>query len=492
MKSYLRLFLILVSFVFILNVAQAETPEDIELKIPEDIELETPEDIEQAHEAVWKVVIHKQVIGTAFFISPYHIVTNFHVISSGKGESYKSHSIEDITLQKGDQTLKLRGVSRVSAVDDLVILETEEEVTDYLELSKKKPLERLSVLEQDGFNINRKEVLLGRLFALGYPGGVKQTLIHLEKYGVIDDGYNYKIAVNKTNNKGSSGGAVLDATGKVIGVLRGSARNMADVVKVSQLEELRRGDIGLDCSKLTLRECIEQEIENLKEKAEEGYPLALDRLFRMYYDGEGGVEQDLRKASQLMLKLVEKGHPHILYQAALIYLEYRSRYNRNTSSLDQDKAQEVSFYLEIGGVNEEKVLDFLLKSVEQAYPPALVELAFLHFEGKGFLRKVFNWILLKQPTKKRDVRKAFELFSTAADMGYAQALYQLALMYSLGKGVRKDKEKSYKLMLEATKQGDADAQEALKRKEFQGYRRKEARSKPLEILNRLCREVFHQ
>ena len=484
MKSYLKLFLILVSFVFILNVAQAETPEDIELEIPEDIDLEIPENIEQAHKAVWKIVIHNRVKGTAFFISPYHIVTNFHVISSGKGESYKSRSIEDITLQKGDQILKLRGVSRVSAVDDLVILETEEEVTDYLELSKKKPLERLNVLEQDGFNINRKEVLLGRLFALGYPGGVKQTLIHLEKYGVTDNGYNYQIAVNKTNTRGSSGGAVLDATGKVIGVLRGSASNMADVVKVSQLEELRRGDIGLDCSKLTLRECIEQEIENLKEKAEEGYPLALYRLFRMYYDGEGGVEQDLRKASQLMLKLVEKGHPHILYEAALTYLEYRSRY-RNTSSLSQYEDKEISFYLEIGGVNEEKVLDFLLKSVEQAYPPTLVTLAFLRFEGKGFLRKVFNWILLNE-------RKAFELFSTAADMGYAQALYQLALMYSLGKGVRKDKEKSYKLMLEATKQGDANAQKALKRKEFQGYRRKEARSKPLEILNRLCREVFHQ
>ena len=287
MKYYLRLFLILVFvfFGYVLNVAQAEVPEDIT----------------QAHEAVWRLVYHGGY-GTAFFIGPNQVVTNFHVIT-GIGEGYKYRSVENMYLAQGNKRLKISKILSASAVADLVILETEENVSEYLNVSQEDPA--------------------GRLFALGYPQGVRRTLIHSEEHEVIDRGHDYEMVVDITKLKsqfnpvnfgkmsrtslyGLSGGPVLDGKEKVIGVAYSSSKGVAYggsnkilyVIKVSQLEDLQEGHIGVDCSKVSLSFCMEQAIKDIKKRAEQKDVLAQDTLYLMYYHGIG-VEEDKEKASEL-------------------------------------------------------------------------------------------------------------------------------------------------------------------------------------------------
>ena len=66
-------------------------------------------------------------------MGPRHFVTNFHVIAGSLNES----SFEDIILsQEGNShRLKMKKIVSVSALHDLAILETEQEVLDYLSLA---------------------------------------------------------------------------------------------------------------------------------------------------------------------------------------------------------------------------------------------------------------------------------------------------------------------------------------------------------------------
>ena len=373
MKSYLKLFLILVSFGYVLNVAQAKLPEDIR-------QAEIPEDIDQAHKAVWKLV-QPEGHGTAFFIGPNHVVTNFHVINGSK-ESNKSCSIEDLYLIQGDTRLKINKVLYVSAVDDLVILETKEPVSEYLNLSKKK--RSWSLLIQDYFNLNViKKSYLGRLFALGYPKGVKQTLIHSERYGVIDDGYHYEMAVDQIDDlRGLSGGPVLDWKKKVIGIVYVVYDNLISVKKVSKLEELRRGVIGLDCSELSLRSCIEQAIKDLKNKAEGGDRLAQEFLAKMHYEGVG-VEEDKEEAYKWWLAAANQGLYTALFHLADSYYE--------GVGVDQDKEEAYKLGSQVANLGNILALNMIAQ---------------MYYEGEGV---------------EEDKKEAYKRWSKAANLGYILA-----------------------------------------------------------------------
>ena len=58
---------------------------------------------------------------------------------------------------------------------------------------------------------------------------------------------------------------------------------------------------------------------------------------------------------------------------------------------------------------------------------------------------------------KKDTKKAFELYSSAAEQGYPVALYNLASLYENGEAVEKDLAKAFELYNEAAEQGDEDA-----------------------------------
>ena len=378
MKNYLKLFLILVSFIFILNVAQAEIPENIN----------------QAHKAVWEI---KNSVnrGTAFFIASNQVVTNFHVISEFFINVGKYRSLGDFSLQQGEKRIKLRKILYASALYDLVILETKEKVSEYLSMSEEYPS--------------------GSLFVLGYPQGVRQTLIHSGKYGISENKYSYTLAVNHIDEDGGlSGSPVLDEKKEVIGIFNASINNILEVIKVSKLEELRKGEIGLDCSNLPWRDCIEQEIQNLTEKAEEGDPQA-QLVLGIMYIFEIGVDKNEEKAFDWMEKAATEGNAIAQCLLALMYLV-----------LDHNE--------EIAAKEGYSLFQYLLTLI-----------MYLDFD-------------------KNNKEKAFYWMEKAAIQGYAPAQYELALMYLEGKGVDKNEKKFFQWMLKAAVQGHALAQDSLSKR----------------------------
>lgn len=69
--------------------------------------------------------------------------------------------------------------------------------------------------------------------------------------------------------------------------------------------------------------------------------------------------------------------------------------------------------------------------VEEGFAPAQYQMGEVYLNGWGV---------------SKDARKAFELFTLAADQNYPEALFQLSLMYSEGKMTKKDLTTAFKLM----------------------------------------------
>ena len=475
-----------------------------------------PEEMNQVHEAVWELE-HHGGSGTAFFIGPNQVVTNFHLMLLSKDGSYKSHSIKDIYLKQGDKRLNLSKVLYASSVEDLIILETEERVSKYLNVSKKEPS--------------------GRLFALGYPRGVKKTLIHVEEYGMFDDGYDYVMAVDKLGLEGISGCPVLDGKKEVIGVAYRAVSNMLKVIKVSKLEELRRGFIGSDCSNLLLSSCIEQEIKNLKEKAEQrdflaqcvlaymynlgvvvkedkekafkwtlesaeqGYASAQGNVAQMYEFG-AGVKEDKEKAFKWVLESARKGYAPAQAKVAKMYefgegvkedkakaFKWILESARQGYAIAQHKV--AVMYLDGIGVkkNKKQSFDWMLKSARQGYDLAQHTVAVMYLDGIGVkqnIKQAFDWMLksamqgddlaqykvavmyLNGIGVKKNKKQSFDWMLKSARQGYAPAQAKVAKMYEFGEGVKEDKEKAFDWMLKSAKQGYAEAQKEVDQMYYNG------------------------
>ena len=155
--------------------------------------------------------------GSGFFInSAGQIVTNFHVIDGAK--------------------------SAVVVMED----ESEHEVDILVHYDRERDL---AVLKID--KIGNKYVTLGdsslvetgnRIFAYGSPLGISNTISEgiISNRNVVMDGYSY-IQISSPVSPGSSGGAVADEKGRVIGVVcsyLAGGQNMNFAVPINDLKEL--------------------------------------------------------------------------------------------------------------------------------------------------------------------------------------------------------------------------------------------------------------
>ncbi len=86
------------------------------------------------------------------------------------------------------------------------------------------------------------------------------------------------------------------------------------------------------------------------------------------------------------------------------------------------------------------------KAAEQAYAPAFCGLAFLCKTGTGVIQ---------------DLRKAFEFYMKAAELGDVEGEFQVAVAYSYGNGVRKNKKREVLWLRKAATQGHPGASSVL-------------------------------
>ena len=154
---------------------------------------ETPE-----AKAIWRID-SPETRGTAFFISPHLIVTNFHV-------ARRMIDLSKITLtQEGNpKTIHVEGFHSLSALHDLAILKIKGRVPHYLKIKEKSP--------------SSKEALR----IVGYPNGAFKRI---NKTGrLFHEGSSFYLFIGYFNPLiGASGSPLLDKEGNVAGVLSSSS-----------------------------------------------------------------------------------------------------------------------------------------------------------------------------------------------------------------------------------------------------------------------------
>ena len=391
------------------------------------------ERLKQAQQAVWMISSDKPR-GTAFFVSPHHVVTNWHVIH---GKKWLPLSLQQ---EGNEQKLSVKRLISVSVLHDLVLLETEESSTSHLTV--------------------RKDVVSDKedLFFSGYPHGVfKYTLKTGPLKEFKDDIFTY-FSVNRTALRGNSGGPVLDANNRVVGVISGRTHNYIRMIKGSILREFIAGDIGLNCKGRTPRACIKKEIDHLQEQAKRGSQIAQYELAMMYLYGKG-VKRNLSSAFEWYQRAAKQGYAEAQYHLGMMY-DKGEGVEKNPSSARkwfQRAAVQghaaaqyelaMMYYYGMGGEkNLSSTFEWVQRAAVQGYAPAQYSLGWMYYNGIGV---------------ERNLSSAFEWFLRAAVQGLAQAQYRLGGMYDKGKGVEKNFSLAWKWYLRAAKQGFPPAQQAL-------------------------------
>ena len=296
--------------------------------------------VERAHRAVWKIQnIGKGFRGTAFAIGRKYFLAAFH---TWNGLLKKGRTLGDIHLvQEGNgSTLTVSRLLAVSATYDLALFETRESVEDYLGLA-------------EGFSLKRGE----RLFGLGYRRGSFFKAVPKRKGGsYYQDVWVFGFAANHADLRGMSGGPLLNARGKVIGLQATADANMLYGVKSKYLHGLLTYRVGILCPQPRepgsclragkrnagrmaragnavaqyqlgrgdsyVNETDQERAESLdwlKASARKGFPLSMRTLANLKVHGERGVAKDLQSAASLYEGAAAQGEPAALYTLIQMY-----------------------------------------------------------------------------------------------------------------------------------------------------------------------------
>ncbi len=205
--------------------------------------------LERADEAVWK--IHNVRLGTegenhsygtSFAIGPNLFVTNGHVLTGYLREA----SLTKLVLSRPGcpVQLKIDRVLALSKIYDLALFETTGSLTGYLDVAD---------------NASHLSQLTG-LSLIGYLGGTLQTAEQTGRV-VHQDTWSYGIPFDLRDLRdlrGASGGPVVDAHGKVVGVQSGGTLNFGHVVKPNHIKSLAlaltrsgQGTFFVDCTRFS-------------------------------------------------------------------------------------------------------------------------------------------------------------------------------------------------------------------------------------------------
>ncbi len=389
--------------------------------------------------AVWRIQ-NSFSSGTAFFIGPNLLVTNFHILQSLLKHD---NSLKNIVLQKeGSFDLKIRRALAVSALDDLAIIEAKANVSNYLNI------------EEDGALMDET------LLAFGYPHGQFKKITNTGE--LMEEGSHYTFFANHSALKGASGSPVLNTKGQVAGVLFAAGHNLLHAVKANRLKDLIAGEAGQICPpSISAIECVKTELNRLQQSTRSFSAFAQFRLALIYLSKSALTERDIQISKRWMTESAEQGYAPAQYNLALMYdnkdegtrEDSRLAFYWMTESAEQGYAPAqhdlaLIYDNEDEGTREDSRLAFhwMTESADQSYAPAQHDLALMYISGDG---------------APKDSQIAFLWMIESAEQGYAPAQHDLALMYISGDGAPKDSQMAFHWMTKPAEQGHAPAQHAL-------------------------------
>ncbi len=324
--------------------------------------------IESIQKSVWKISNeYVSNLGTGFFISPTHFVTNFHVIDSNIDES----TLRNITLSQGKGSVKL-SVKRILALSlfyDLVILETKKEVKNHLILGE-------SILPHE------KEI-----FTISY---LNDKLRKIEKINSIfaNNSRDYAFPSNVSHLKGTSGSPIINNKGQVVGILCCSSYNIIYAIKVTHLQNLLTNPPVKD---VLLQ--MKEEVNILTSMARQGDMLAQYQLAIMYKHGIA-VPKDYEKAKALLEEAARQGFLLAKHTLANMYMrEELPESEEKAFSLYKEAAEQgfviskntlADIYMMVGEgspESEEKAFSLYKEAAEQGFVISQYRLIFMYKHG---------------------------------------------------------------------------------------------------------------
>ena len=420
--------------------------------------------LEQAKQAVWMIIgSNEEAKGTAFFVSPRHVVTKWHVI-------HDQNDMASLSLQQegNEQKLSVKRLISVSVLHDLALLETGGSSASHLTVRKGA--------------VSDKE----DLFLSGYPNGVFKYTLKTGPLKDFKDGIFIYFFINRTDLFGNSGGPVLDTNNRVVGIISGGKNNYTYMIKGSILREFIDGDIGLNCKGLTPRVCIEKEMYHLQEQAKRGskiaqYRLGMQYILEMDYYGEG-AKNSLSSAQKWYQQAAEQGFPPAQYtlgeemyakskkgvgqqveQNLSLARKWYRRAAKQGHALAQYSLGNMYEKGEGGKLSFSSARKWYQQAAEQGLALAQYSLGNMYEKGKMkykhslFLLKL-GLIYEKGEGVEQNLSLAWKWYQRAAEQGHAPAQYSLGEMYEKGKGVEQNLSLARKWHRRAAKQDHAPAQ----------------------------------
>ena len=165
---------------FTITLATAQTPQDI---------------AKDARVSTVSLIMDNNQYGSGFFVTPEHIATSYHVI-----EGANSGHVSPV-LQKGK--FDIVGIVAADKENDLVILQVSGIVGKPLPIGDSETVD-----------------VLDKVIVVGNPAGIGGTVTQGEISNIL--GRRTYFLTNASISPGSSGGAVLNEKGEIIGVTVGS------------------------------------------------------------------------------------------------------------------------------------------------------------------------------------------------------------------------------------------------------------------------------
>ena len=242
--------------------------------------------------AVWKIE-NPKIIGTGFSITPHLVMMSFHTLQ----RFLQTGSIRDISLFRDGQTVKAVRIHSVSALYDLALIEIDS-TAFYLQMGQEIPSSSETV------------------FLYGYPEG-SLTQIKSISPVIYKEGF-YSFFVDYPQLSGASGSPVFNKQGQVVGIFSQGVSNLAaQSIGLNEIKSFIDGKIGILC--LNSVNCVEKEMENIKELAQHGNALAQFRWADMLYFGIG-LAKDNQEALKWYQKSAEQGFEKSNIRIAFIYM----------------------------------------------------------------------------------------------------------------------------------------------------------------------------
>ena len=295
---------------------------------------------QRVHRAVWKIEnVGEGYYGTAFAIGRKYFLAAFH---TWNGLLKEGRTLGGIHLAQdgNDRTLTVSRLLAVSATYDLALFEINGSVEDYLGLAK-------------GFDPGRGE----RLYALGYrDGSLFKAVPKSRGGGYYQDDWVLGFAANHDDLRGMSGGPLLNARGKMVGLQATTDANMLYGVRSRHLHGLLTYRVGILCPRPREPEsCLRAGKRNagnnaragnavaryqlgrgdsyvnettreratslgwLNASARSGFPFAMRALANLKVHGQRGVKKDLGSAASLYERAAERGEPAATYTLIQMY-----------------------------------------------------------------------------------------------------------------------------------------------------------------------------